>query len=96
MPLLLKAEGGVGALLGLAQVDRDAARWPGDRGVLVHQVRALAGAVWQQSAADQVEAQRLLVEELDRDVDAARQPARQVFFLCLDLHRVARLSDILS
>jgi hypothetical protein len=34
------------------------------------------------------------VEQLDRHVDAARQPARQVLFLRLDLDRVARLGHV--
>ena len=88
--LALVAEGGVGGRVRLAQVDGDAQALR----VLVHQLRALARAVGQQPAADQLETLLAQVEQLHRHVDAPRQPARQVFFLRLDLHRMARLGHI--
>jgi hypothetical protein len=55
---------------------------------------ALAGAIGQEPATHQLEALRLQIEELHRHLDAARQPARQMFFLGTHLDRVARLGHI--
>ena len=92
--LLLVAEGRIGALLGLAEVDGHAARRAADWRVLVHELGALARPVGQQAPAHQFKALRTQVEQLDGDVDAPREPPRQMLFLRLDLHRVPRLSHV--
>jgi hypothetical protein len=88
--LAFVAEGRVGALVGLAQVDGDAQAL----GVLVHELSALARAVGQQAAADEFEALRAQVEQLHRHLDAPRQPARKVFFLGLYFDWVTGLDRV--